>query len=156
MNQTERQMALIDEAIKTEMNISTLYLLYSELFPEDRDFWWKLSIEEKNHAALLKSAHLYLKLGKLTDEVLYQRLETMKQVNSVILQHIEQYRKDKPSATQAYRYALGLENSAAELHFQQLMESFSEDRIVGIFQKLGGEDRNHAERVSTLISERGV
>ena len=46
---------LIQEAIQLELNIAKLYLLFHQLLPEDSTFWWKLVIEEENHAALLKT-----------------------------------------------------------------------------------------------------
>jgi len=46
---------LLEEAILLELHVSKLYLLFSKLFPEDADFWWQICLEEKNHAALLKS-----------------------------------------------------------------------------------------------------
>jgi len=46
---------LIREAIQLEFNVADLYLFFHRLFPEDAGFWWSLVIEEKNHAALLKT-----------------------------------------------------------------------------------------------------
>ncbi|MEA3487197.1 MAG: hypothetical protein U9R20_06020 [Thermodesulfobacteriota bacterium] len=50
---------LIEESINLELNIADLYFLFHELFPEDADFWWRLVLEEKNHAALIRSGKKY-------------------------------------------------------------------------------------------------
>ena len=46
---------IIDESINLELNVGKLYLKFSELFPEDGDFWWKLHVEEKHHASLIRT-----------------------------------------------------------------------------------------------------
>ena len=45
---------LLEESIKLELNVSKLYGIFSSAFPEDADFWKKLSLEEENHAVLIK------------------------------------------------------------------------------------------------------
>jgi len=36
---------MIDEAIKVELNVSTIYEIFSKSFVEDSDFWSQLVIE---------------------------------------------------------------------------------------------------------------
>jgi hypothetical protein len=55
---------LFDEAIKLELNVSDLYYVFYELFPEDAVFWWTLVIEEKNHASLLKTIKSFIPVIK--------------------------------------------------------------------------------------------
>jgi len=50
--------SLIEKAIQLELNVAELYIRFHKLFPSDASFWWKLAIEEKNHAALLKTLQL--------------------------------------------------------------------------------------------------
>jgi hypothetical protein len=45
----------LKESIDLELNIGDLYQLFSVKFPQDYDFWWKISIEEMNHAVLIES-----------------------------------------------------------------------------------------------------
>ena len=35
---------LIDEAVNLEKNVSEVYGIFSNAFPEDQDFWWRLSL----------------------------------------------------------------------------------------------------------------
>ena len=48
-----------EEAIQLEQNVSNLYLIFQQEFPEDAQFWWTLVQEESNHAALIKSGIRY-------------------------------------------------------------------------------------------------
>ena len=45
----------LDEARKTELLCSELYFLYTSFFPEDADFWWTLTLEEKTHASRIQA-----------------------------------------------------------------------------------------------------
>jgi len=66
---------LIDEAIKLELNMAELYLSFHNRFSEDAGFWWKLTIEEKNHASLLKSGKQYfLDAGMFSSELVGESL----------------------------------------------------------------------------------
>lgn len=44
----------LDESIKLELNLATLYTLFHDSFEEDEDFWWELAMEERGHASLLQ------------------------------------------------------------------------------------------------------
>ena len=51
--------SIINEAIRLELNLAKLYLNFHLKFPDDANFWWKLTMEEENHASLLRSAREY-------------------------------------------------------------------------------------------------
>jgi len=144
---------LLEESIGIELNAGRLYRLYSEMFPADRDFWVRLSMEEMNHAALLKSARNFLRLGKLPMASIYPNLEVLKGLNQLISSRMDEYQTNKPGMLDAYRFALELETSAAEEHFQEIMGSHQEDKVLEIFRKLSGGDKDHAERILALIAD---
>ncbi len=147
----QRRLDLLHSSIDLEMNISNLYLLYSRLFEEDRNFWWQISIEEKNHAALLRSGEHYIDLGNFPDELLFQKHKIVQEYNRDIRRTLEQYEANAPTQEEAYRYALRLEGSAAELHFQKTMDKESDSRVIQIFQKLCGDDKDHLRRIQELV-----
>jgi hypothetical protein len=87
MNDTLKR--LIGEAIELELNVADLYLLFYHKFPEDSDFWWKLSIEEKNHAALLKTALRMTDMQvKIPVDLLPTGIEELKRASSRIRQYM--------------------------------------------------------------------
>ena len=66
----------LNEAIELELNVSDLYLLFYNLFPMDSNFWWNLTIEEKNHAALLKNLKdLYHVCHEFPEEIFSANIE---------------------------------------------------------------------------------
>lgn len=141
---------LLEESIRVELNAGKLYRLYSEIFPEDKDFWMRISMEEMNHASLLKSARQFLKLGKLPEKSVHPDIETLKGMNALITSRMDEFRSKKPGMLEAYAFAQELESSAAEEHFQAIMSGQEEDRVLEIFRKLAGADLDHAGRIGAL------
>lgn len=147
---------LLDESIEIELNVSKLYLLYSKIFSEDKDFWWKIALEEQNHAALLKSGKEYLEFGIFPEETVYHDLKKLVESNSEIKGLIENYERRPPLMDEAYRAALRLEESASEIYFQKIMEKDSDSKVIKIFQGLNSMNKNHAERIKSLMLKQGI
>lgn len=151
LNQAAFQM--FEALIETELYISELYLLYSDIFPEDRDFWWNLAVEEKNHAALMKSAVSFFKKGLFPDEILPDELEMIKSISAGITTQTQKFRLTHPSKDAAYHFAIKIEESGGEFYYQELMNKTSENKIIRIFQRLGEANKNHAERIRSLTAK---
>jgi hypothetical protein len=136
----------IEEAIKLELNVSNLYHLFSMTFPEDKEFWWKLEIEEKNHASLLKSGLSFFEQNLFPQEILPERIEALQSSNLKVKRIAESF-NSKWTRIQALDSAIDLENSAGELHYQNFMNSPNNSEIAAIFQKLNGYDKDHSRRI---------
>lgn len=126
--------------------------LYANLFPEDREFWRKLANEEVNHASLLKSGLIYLEKGILPEEIVYENITSLTRTLERIRKLILEYNQTAPSFEDAYYEAVNLESSAGEFHFQVLMTEETDSKIVKIFQKLNGDDKDHNRRISDLFT----
>lgn len=134
------------ESIKLELNASKLYLLFSEYNEEDNDFWWKLSIEESNHAALLKSGINYINVDKFPIELLPKNIDNVIKVNNQFDDIINDY-KTNPSREKSFEIAIKLEESAGESHYENIMNTDTDNRIIKIFQQLNTDDNNHVNRI---------
>ncbi|MCK4910835.1 MAG: hypothetical protein KAR83_04305 [Thermodesulfovibrionales bacterium] len=152
----EQTRELLEASIHLELQVSELYLLYSETFQQDRDFWWKMALEEKNHAALLKSGRLYLDMGMFPDELIHGKIEVLNDANSRLEELLKEFRSSPPPMDVAYRHALDIETSAAELYYQREMDRASENKIALIFKGLNKDDKDHARRIESLMSSLGM
>lgn len=142
----------LDETIKLELNVSELYQFYYARFPKDSQFWWSLSMEEINHASLIRTINdLIFPEGMFTIVNIEAETEKIKEINRSILSKIEEFRDNKPTRYEAFTYALTLENSSGEIHFELFMNEVQESRVEKIFQKLNGEDKNHAKRINDYM-----
>ena len=148
---------LFDESIQLELNVAKLYETFYHAFPEDAHFWWKLVLEEKNHASLLQSGKdRFEPLGKFPIEMLSSSIQELKSVNSEIQDIIKKYQDTIPSREDAFNIAFKLEQSAGELHFQQFMEKESESELDKIFQRLNRDDKDHAIKVRMHMNDHDI
>jgi rubrerythrin len=146
---------LLEETIFLELNMARLYSLYHSIFDEDKDFWWRLTQEENNHAALLKSARDFLELHILPEEFLTESMEEIKELNNLIAGKLRLFSQTPPSFKEACELGIYVEKLSYEAHFQGIMSHASDEKIIKIFQRLNGSDKNHAERIQTLLLSRG-
>jgi hypothetical protein len=144
--------AFIDEAVKIELNMSRLYSIFSEYIDEDRAFWNRLETEERNHAALLKTAKEFVNFNKFPNNLVPENLEALVESNRLILETIDQF-IGNPGREMAFSLAIELEKSAGEVHFQHFMEEKPNDKVAEIFQQLNRSDKDHAERISLYWQE---
>jgi ferritin len=148
---------LIKECINLELNVAELYLVFYNLFSEDAAFWWKMTVEEKNHAALLRSGkELYLPRNKFPPALVHGLLQDLINTNKELNSLIEEYEHNPPSREEAFNIALSIENSAYELHFQKFMDKKPSSRMEEIFQQLNQDDKNHAEKISMYMKQHNI
>ncbi len=148
---------ILDEAIQLELNVAELYLLFSHQFPEDTDFWWKLALEEKNHAALLRSGQQYfIDVNLFPKEIIPCKLELLLRTNQKVKDLISKFQETPPSWESALQLALEIEQSAGELHFQAAMEIEPSSKALKLFQYLNQDDKDHAQRIQNYMKNKGL
>lgn len=142
---------LIEAAIELELNVAELYLLFYRKLPEDAHFWWELAIEEENHAALLKTARL---MGKnsvaIPGELFPASIEEILQSNRNLRKAIQEF-EQKMDRTKAFLFALEIEQSAGELHYNNYMKDAPESTLTEVFRNLNGADMDHAKRIRNYM-----
>jgi len=150
MDMNREKKELLEEARQLELNVSELYRFYADNYAEDKDFWSKIEEEERGHAALIDVCLDFS--DKFPKDMVSGNLGELKQANKDIKDTIEKYRKNPPPREEAYKYAISLENSANELHYQELATDDSASQAVKTFQRLNADDKDHAERITKLLS----
>lgn len=148
---------LLEESIRLEHNVAALYLFFSTIFPVDKSFWWQMGMEEKNHAALLRSGmDDFLDAGIFPEGLLCHNLEELRKANEMIAGRLREYMECHPARDEAFRFALELEESAGEAHFQLVMEDTPGNMAEKLFQQLNEEDRDHARRIRLHASSQNI
>jgi rubrerythrin len=136
----------IDEAIKLELNVSKIYSIFSTTCPEDRSFWYTLSMEEINHASLLRSEKMFYTVNAFPDELFADDLEELIKINESFYHRVEQFMKS-PSREEAFKISLELEKSGIEMHYKKLTENEGNSRAVKLFKDLNRADKDHMKRI---------
>ncbi len=144
----------IAESVALELNIGDLYQQFSAKFQQDADFWWKLSIEELNHAALIESINdIFLTDNLLSAGSIERQMSELKKMNLSLKNQIDYFKHHSPSRLQAFEIAFEIENSIGESHFELLMTVQPNSTVLKIMQKLNGDDVNHARRMVKYMKE---
>ncbi len=148
---------LLDESIELELNVADLYMIFHRTFAEDAEFWWQLTLEEKNHGALLRSGKdCFAPIGKFPVDLLSATLQELKKANTDLVTLIKQYRASPPSREAAFNVALKIERSAGEIHFQEFMEKETESNLAELFQQLNRDDKDHETRLRSYMEDHTV
>ena len=142
----------LEEAIKLEENTSRLYQLFAEHYKDDYIFWWRLSLEELNHSALLKTGIEFAEQNEFPKELIPDNIDEIIQLNDSFDSLIENF-KSNPTRYKCFEIALNIESSAGENHFQEVMTNHSDNEIVQIFQKLNKDDINHYNRIKDYFGK---
>ncbi len=152
-------MSILEESMTLEINIGRLYMCFADKVPIDYNFWNQLAEEEITHSSLVNVGIDFLKIGDFPNNWPIGDLDDLVKTNRDILSLITNYQRNIPSRKEALEIALRLEQSAAEKHYQTLMNIPPEHDYSGvfkIFQELNGADKNHAERIERYIAHNRI
>jgi hypothetical protein len=148
---------IVDEATTLELNVAQLYLHFHHKFPDDSAFWWQLALEEKNHAALLRSGWEHLiKAGKFPSEIVPDALNPLVAVNKRMEIILAEIQERTPSREEAFRLAIQLEESAGEIHFETFIKMPPKTTDGQMFQILNQDDKDHARRLRAYAKAKGL
>jgi ferritin len=153
---SEDLIKLAQEAMRLEYNVSKLYMIFRDAYPQDAAFWWQLVIEEGNHAALIKSGISYFMPAELFPDGMLPAMEEMQEANKELESLIEKYAANPPSRETAFSVALKTEMSAGEIHFQNTMTKSADSKVLEMFQKLNQDDKDHAKRIRAYMKENQI
>jgi len=141
---------IFEKLAKIELLISDIYMRFSEAFEEDKEFWWRLAIEERGHASLIRAGcetfepmNLFPKeLMDIPAEILDKDVAGKEETLSKL--------SEKPcplSREQALKAAIEIEENDVERRFQLLMERASDSKSLKLFQTLNKDTQDHARRI---------
>ena len=106
-------------------------------------------MEEINHAALIESVNdVFIDQALLPLGAIDKQTDELNRINILIKEQVQQFKSAPPSRLESFEIAIKLENSFGEFHFELFMTEKSGSQMTEIFQKLNGDDKNHAKRIS--------
>jgi rubrerythrin len=148
---------ILDETIQLELNVADLYLSFSHAFSEDKDFWSQLAVEERNHAALLRSGKLEsLEKGHFPAKALTTNLDALIKVNKEIKALVKEHKRKSPSRASAFEIAIKVEESTGEIDFSCFMEQVADSLALKLFSRVNSEDKDHARRLRDYMRKKGI
>jgi len=146
MSDKDQQIAVMEMMIKHEKILHELYRRFSSLYPEMKDFWFVLAIEEEAHADWLSFLQKMLKRDEIS---LVDRGELKKDLEaSLKLLEKESSRamdEDIP-LMDALSLAKSVEQSMIEAKFYEFFSNDSRE-ISETFERLANQTREHLDRI---------
>lgn len=149
---------LIDVAIKLELSMAEIYHSFYKRFPEDADFWRKIVVEERKHAALLDDwkQHL-LDTAMFPVELMDTSSAAINNLNNEIESILRRESEDPPVRAAAFKLAIMLEESAGEAHFQHVLQQVEpSSKAIRLFRRLHEADVDHADRLRNYMHQNGL
>lgn len=142
---------IFEELIKLELNVADLYLLFSNNLENYKGFWYKLAIEEFNHASILKTALEFYEsdLNVLEYFINDKISNNIKNTNK----NFDKYKLDflnNKTIENAKNIALIIESSDSEINYNKIMINNQNNEILNVLKKLNKDDHDHYERILKL------
>ena len=149
---------LLNVAIDLELAVSKLYGVFAIALPDAEEFWGTLSLEELNHASLIRSGRdFFLPAGHFPNDLLHQNICATRELLHLVNEKLAAWKKQPCSLSAACEIALQIETAAQEKHFQLFMENTSAvDDSCRLFQDLNQADKDHAQRIRAFMAERTI
>jgi len=149
--------ALAEESINLELNVSKMYSLFDELFPDDSEFWQELVFEEESHANIIGDGiAIFEQIHAFPHELLSHNLQKLKDTNKNLEFLLAKFKRVHPSRSEAFNTALDIEISAGELHYQHFLEEKHLSSLDETFRQLNEEDKDHAIRLRAYMQENDI
>jgi hypothetical protein len=146
---------IIDEAVRFERNLSSLYLQFLEAFPEDEDFWWELSIDEQRHASSLETGQKLFH-DEFAREVVIADLDGLRQSNEDLESTIQRLGKEPLDRAEAFQIALRFECDENEATLFELLEIGPSDPASTLVDSLHREDLVHQQKIRDYAASAGI
>ena len=146
---------IVDEAIRFERNLASLYFQFYEAFPDDGDLWWDLSISEEGHASLLESGQKLFR-DEFAREEVNADLDGLRRGNENVESMIRRLGKEPVEREEAFRAAIEFESNENERTLFDLLDirpSNPAKQLVGSIHK---EDSEHARKIRDYAASGGI
>ena len=147
--------AVVEEAIRYEQNLAALYHEFSEIFKEDTDLWWELSVAEGEHAMILETGRTLFK-DEFARDTVPADLQALRESNDSLESVLDGLRKDAPSRQDAFRISLGLERDANERTLHHLLRIDETQPASEIVTRIRHEDSTHEQIVREYAERNGI
>ncbi len=146
---------IVDEAIRFERNLSSLYLQFLEAFPEVEDLWWELSVDEQQHASLLDAGQKLFH-DEFAREVVSADLDGLRRSNEDLESTIQRIGKEPLDRGEAFQMALRFECDENEATLFDLLEIEPSDPAKTLVNSLQHADSEHVQKIRDYAASKRI
>jgi rubrerythrin len=140
--------------IAIETGIAAIYRGFARMFPEAKDFWSNLAMEEENHAAILTIAAEYEKRGRLPVSLAPRSWSQIRETLELLSTVRKSIEGANVSLQEALEIALRLEAATREYHLLQVKASETNSVILAALQSLAIDNGWHVQKIDSFLRGR--
>jgi rubrerythrin len=141
------QISKIELIAEYEAAVMELYWVYSETFPEHKEFWIDMADDERKNVEWIRSAIELIKANKIEYNRDRFNIEAVRTAMNFIKAKIHEV-LDKPGSLQAaIAYAVGIEDSMTKKKFFEFIKDDNPEARL-LYQKFAAENQRHRDKLS--------
>ena len=103
--------------VKQELELGKLYAIFAQQVSAHRDFWFQMSQEEKEHAAVLRKLARAVEKGEVTLDGDRYEVSAIKESIDGLKQQTSSFMTHGVDAKRAFHFAIGTEEQILEHNF---------------------------------------
>jgi bacterioferritin (cytochrome b1) len=142
--------------IAVESNVAEIYHTFRKMFPEARDFWHQLAMEEENHAAILAVGEGFHRVGKLPDYFVPDSLPLINQSLTFIKEVQRRIEEEDISLKEALELSLQLERTMEESYLYEIITKETDSKMISKLQKLAVDTGSHIKQIEDYKAGKGL
>ena len=146
---------IVDEAIRFERNLASLYLQFFEAFPKDGELWWDLSVSEEGHASLLESSQKLFH-DEFARETVDADLDGLRRSNQELESMIRRLGEEPLAREEAFRAAVAFEDDQNEHMIFDLLGIEPSQPARGVMDSLEHDNLVHAQKIRDYAASQGI
>lgn len=145
-----KALEVIRALAELETTIGGLYGVFARCYPEDEEFWAKLSRQEGAHARILLGLIPLIEKGSIRFNTHHFDLMAIRLAGRSIESHAESAREKSPPVEDALSLAMSIENNLLEANFFDVSHSRS-PRFEKTVAVLEADTKRHREAIQRRL-----
>jgi rubrerythrin len=146
----------LQACLRVETLCEEIYYSLCGLFPEAGELFRQLAEEEERHADILTICTGFHDIGALPEVVVPDSAPHIQKSVEVAEGLKRTIQEETLSLGAALEKALELEESVAEIYFNELMAGESDAEVVSHLQRYYKNEMSHTEKIRRFIQENGL
>lgn len=151
MKLKDYQIEILEALIKNEEKLGELYQIYSEKFPNYKNFWLDLARDEISHAAWIRKLSEKTKEGSVYFDEKRFNIEAINTYSQEVVKRISEAKFSKMSIVSALSTAYYFEIAFIERKFFEVFEGDSVE-LKHTLKALNNACINHSNKVSKKLN----
>ncbi len=146
----------LEACLKIETFCEEIYYALCKLFPEARELFRQLAEEEERHADILTISAEFYNIDAMSERIVPNSVAKIQESLDLADKMRREIAVKTISLHEALEMALELEESVAEMYFNELMTDTSDEEIISHLQQYYKDEMKHTHRIRQYMLEKGL